>query len=119
VRSPESDPRYLGADPDEVDPERPAQLQAIIAEHEALGATFSTPGWGHLRTALESYEAETIRKLGTPGGIHHRDVVYALRERLFLVQWLLGLPADAAEKAASARQELYELIRTQEGDDDD
>lgn len=109
---PEQDFRYLGPTSTtagrEID-----QLEAEIAYNDKLSGTFATSGWKLLEELIETKAAETRRALTLPGGKQTLEEIFAQRERLAILNWLLYLPVETTDSLTRAGEELYELRERQ------
>jgi len=88
---------------------RMAELTADIAELDNLLGTFATPGWKRLQELMDDKATQTRARLTLPGGADSLAEVYAQRERLAILNWLLFLPVDTQDKMQIASEELFEM----------
>ena len=104
--SPEDMPTYMA--PGQVTNQGKLALtrEAVEMEQELI-QVFAMPGWKHLVTMFGLKERETSTKLTARAGTKDLDEVYALRERLELIRWLLGLE-DATKLKLAENQEALE-----------
>ena len=104
--SPEDLPTYLR--PGVVTNEGKLELtRENIEMEQQLLQTFATQGWKHLVMMFQGRRQETEDKLTARSGTRDLDEVYALRERLELIRWLLGLE-DATKLKLAENQEALE-----------
>jgi len=91
------------------DPQRAERLREENEDLAPLMSMFSTTGWSKLSERLTLKQSETRNKLILPAGVSSIEEVYAQRERLGLINWLLDLPEDITHTVERNREELFEL----------
>ena len=111
----ESDPRWLGPQTEQAAIEREVELQNEVAALRELRAMCAREGWHLLEKLLTAERAEGVAALTHRA----RDMaeVYAQRERLRLIDWLLELPNEVAAKLTVAETELRALSPNEEDED--
>jgi len=117
-----SDPRWLGGEPVEVgdtdaDPGLHADLVRAIESYDDFIGMFATDGWERLDEILAEKERTAQVALTAPqGGLKDLNEIYAMRQRLSLIAWLRGLPADVREKREFAQEQLNQIPQQEEED---
>lgn len=111
----ESDPRWLG-DTSTQAVDREVELGNEVAALRELRAMCVREGWHLLEKLLIAERVEGVAALTHRA----RDMaeVYAQRERLRLIDWLLELPNEVALKLTVAETELRGLSPREEEDED-
>ena len=90
---------------------RIGELRGEVEELDSLLGTFASPGWKLLQERIDDKATATRKVLTLPGGARDLDEIYAQRERLAILNWLLFLPVDTEDKMQVRREELYELTQ--------
>lgn len=111
---PEDDPRYLApVKPFIPKADTPEELESALAYHGAMLSMFSTPGWKELQNILKNRRDHAIKALTSINGETEVFGIYALRQRLALVEELLGFE-ETSKKASALAQERLSKLRTRE-----
>ena len=103
-----TNPRYMATVGTTRD-SRIGELTREVDELDNLLGTFATPGWKRLQELMDEKATHTRARLTLPGGAESLAEIYAQRERLAILNWLLFLPVDTQDKMQIASEELFEL----------